>query len=427
MKINGTKPDSHTRWMVIFSLVFSGEMIFSLPFHVARFFRPALLDVFNLTNTRLGDVLAVYGITAMVSYFPGGVLADRFSARNLMTVSLSATALGGIYFARIPGALGLTVLFGFWGATTILMFWAALIKVTRAWGGRFAQGKAFGLLDGGRGLVAAGAATLAVMLFSRFLPDVPADAGIVQRTNALRAVIYYYTVLTFAAALMAWFFIPGMEIKKSGPPANLARDIGDVLHNRLVWLQAIIVVSAYCGYKGLDYYSLYATNVLGMDEVHAAWFVSNSAYIRAFAAISAGLLVDRFSAGKVLGFVFGFLLIDYIFLGMTSPVSTSVNIILGNMVLTFAAVYALRGVYFALLEETGIKKVLTGTAVGLISVIGYTPDAFFNSLAGRVLDAAPGEKGFQHFYLLLALFGLTGLTATFLLLRKNKIRQEVSR
>ncbi|RLD31329.1 MAG: MFS transporter, partial [Bacteroidetes bacterium] len=77
-----------SRWFVIFSLVFAGEMIFSLPFHVARFFRPTLLDVFNLTNTELGDIIAVYGITAMLAYFPGGALADRFSARKLMTLSL---------------------------------------------------------------------------------------------------------------------------------------------------------------------------------------------------------------------------------------------------------------------------------------------------------------------------------------------------
>ena len=44
---------------------------------------------------------------------------------------------------------------GFFGVTTILFFWAALIRATRDWGGNNAQGRAFGLLDGGRGLLAA--------------------------------------------------------------------------------------------------------------------------------------------------------------------------------------------------------------------------------------------------------------------------------
>ncbi len=408
---------NHRKWIVIFSLVLAGEMIFSLPFHVARFFRPVLLDVFRLTNAQLGDILAMYGILAMISYFPGGALADRFSARKLLSLSLVATALGGLYLAEIPGILGMSVLFAWWGATTILMFWAALIKATREWGGKPAQGKAFGFLDGGRGLAAAGAATLAVLLFSSLLPEAHEKATFLQRKEALRAVIYLYTLLTFVAALLVWFTIPDTKSMRKTERPPLLRHVGRVVRNRLVWLQAVVVVSAYCGYRGLDYYSLYATEVLRMNEVDAAWLVSNAAYIRAVAAILAGILVDRFSATKILIASFGLLGINYISLTMASPASVSVSIILGNIILTFAAVYALRGIYFALLEETNIQKALTGTTVGLISAIGYTPDVFFNSIAGRILDAAPGLPGFQHFFLMLTIFTVVGLAATILISR----------
>ena len=138
-------------------------MVFSLPFHLARFFRPTVLDVFNLSNTALGDIFAVYGVTAMLSYFPGGAIADHFSARNLLALSLWTTALGGLYMALFPGQFGLSILFAYWGVTSILLFWAALIRATREWGGTFAQGRAFGFLDGGRGLVAAAAASFAVL------------------------------------------------------------------------------------------------------------------------------------------------------------------------------------------------------------------------------------------------------------------------
>ena len=33
----------------------------------------------------------------MIGYFPGSVLADHFSARRLMTISLATTAAGGGY------------------------------------------------------------------------------------------------------------------------------------------------------------------------------------------------------------------------------------------------------------------------------------------------------------------------------------------
>ena len=52
----------------------------------------------------------------------------------------------------------MSVLYAYWGVTTILLFWAAMIRATREWGGASQQGRAFGILDGGRGAVAAGIA-----------------------------------------------------------------------------------------------------------------------------------------------------------------------------------------------------------------------------------------------------------------------------
>jgi MFS family permease len=67
-----------SRYLYIVILILAGEMVFGLPFGTARFFRPTMLDVFGFTNTQLGDLFAVYGITAMLSYFPGGAIADHF-------------------------------------------------------------------------------------------------------------------------------------------------------------------------------------------------------------------------------------------------------------------------------------------------------------------------------------------------------------
>ena len=411
-----------SRWLIIFSLIFAGEMIFSLPFHVARFFRPTLLDVFNLTNTELGDIIAVYGIMAMLAYFPGGALADRYSARKLMTLSLLATGLGGFYFAQVPGQTGLFFLFGYWGVTTIFLFWAAMIKATREWGGHMSQGKAFGLLDGGRGLVAAAAATLAVFILSTFMSNNIENTSGAERQKALVAVIYFYTFLTTIAATLTWFFIADTDKRNIPKKENIWKGIKEVFHKRVVWLQAIIVVCAYSAYKALDYYSLYGVDVLGMNEVDAAWFVSNASYLRAISAIAAGFIVDRFSASKVISFLFGILVISYILLSVLQPDEHMIMFIISNIIITFVAVYGLRGVYFALLEETKISGNMTGTAVGLISVIGYTPDAFFNSLAGRILDASPGLVGHQHFYMVLAAFSVAGLVATIVLVYVKKVK-----
>ncbi len=153
------------RLLALGTLIIVVEAMFGLPFHIPRYFRATILEVFGLSNAQLGDLFAIYGITATLAYFPGGPLADRFPARKLMAVSLFATGVGGLYLSTIPGPFGMAVLYGYWGVTTILLFWAVLIRATRDWGGASEQGRAFGILDGGRGLVAAGLASLAVIVF----------------------------------------------------------------------------------------------------------------------------------------------------------------------------------------------------------------------------------------------------------------------
>jgi MFS family permease len=89
-----------SRAFLMLTLVLAGEIVFGLPFHTARFYRPTLLEAFDFTNTRLGEVFAVYGVMAMIAYFPGGALADRLAARSLLTLSLVATGR-----RRPPGLL----------------------------------------------------------------------------------------------------------------------------------------------------------------------------------------------------------------------------------------------------------------------------------------------------------------------------------
>ena len=96
-----------------------------------------------------------------------------------------ATAAGGLYMSTIPGVFQMGLLYGFWGVTSILLFWAALISATREWGGQRSQGVAFGILDGGRGLVAAAFAVFAVMLLDSYMPADMSQLSNVERRNFL--------------------------------------------------------------------------------------------------------------------------------------------------------------------------------------------------------------------------------------------------
>jgi sugar phosphate permease len=397
------------------ALIIAGEIVFGLPFHTARFFRPTLLEVFGFTNTQLGDLFAVYGITAMISYFPGGALADRFPARSLLTASLFATGVGGLFMATIPAAMPMAALYGCWGVTTIFLFWGALIRATREWGGESTQGLAFGVLEGGRGLVAALVATLALAVFAALMPDNVAQASDQARRAGMQSIILVYTAAAFVAGALAWFTVPVPDAAGYRNPHPL-QGMALVLQRPVIWAHAAVIVCAYCGYKGLDNYSLYAVQVLGMDEVRGAALSAWGSWIRPVAAVAAGVLADRFDAARSIGVAFAVLALSWLALGLSPAAGAALNIVYLNLFVTAFALFALRGIYFALLEENRTPPYLTGAAVGLVSLVGYTPEIFFAPITGRILDANPGVTGFRHYFLFLAGIAMLGILVVLALL-----------
>ena len=405
----------------IVSLIVAAEAIFTLPYHVVRFFRPTLLLVLDLDNTQLGLVQAGYGIVAMVAYLPGGPLADLFPARKLLTASLLTTGLGGIYFATLPDAEGLWLLFAFWGLTTILLFWAALIRATREWGSPQGQGFAYGMLDGGRGLLAAFMASLAVVIFALFFPDDSSAITNADRVEALRGVILFYTGVTLIAALLTWLFVSEADapLRRAGRFGLPVAEIRAVLRMRAVWLQVVIVVCAYAAYKGIDYYSFFAVEIYGMSEVEGARVTAASAWLRPLAALAAGMLGDRIRSSRACALCFGLLAVSTLGFLIPAPGPWALGIFFANVGVSSAAAFGLRGLYFALLEEAAVPAVATGTAVGIVSVIGYAPDVFFGVLAGWLLDAAPGVEGQRHYFGMLFAFVVLGFLASVLFSRTS--------
>ncbi len=402
---------------LIIGLILAGEVIFALPFHLGRFFRPTMLEMFDLTATQLGAAQGVYGIVAMLAYFPGGLLADRFPIYKLMSFSLWMTALGGFYMSTFPGYMESILLFGFFGFSTIMLFWGALIRATREWGGQKGQGLAFGILEGGRGLLAVVLASFGVLLFQFTFPLGYESATFTEKQNVFRTVILGYSLVTALVGVYIWivfrkFSIARKHFDKIPFWLQISSNAKHILSIRSVWLQSLIVVCAYVGYKGFDNYSLYVVDVYGFDEIEAAKIITLGSWARPIIAIAIGLIADRFNALTMLCLSFLLLLCVDSYLAFTTPDINFTWILLTNILLTCIAIFALRTLYFAIFEEIKLSLMFTGSAVGLISIIGFTPDVFVLYVAGLLIDRSPGIEGHQHFFMFLAAFSAIGLLAS---------------
>ncbi|UTW62246.1 MFS transporter [bacterium SCSIO 12741] len=417
--MSGSKFANHSP-STLLSLIVAGEAIFFLPFVLVRIFRPTFLEVFELNNLQLGTCFSIYGIVATVSYFFGGPLADRFPARNLMSFALWATGVGGLFLLTIPSQQQLMWLYGFWGMTTILLFWAALIRATREWGGSRFQGRAFGLLEGGRGLAAALIGAFGLALFS-VLMDETGDGNVqAQHLSSFGMVILGISLMVLASGIWVWMAIPAKTIKQEAYTRINLRHLLPLFKQRSIWLQGIIIVCAYSGYKITDDLSLYAHDVLGFDQIQSAGVGTAALWMRPLFAVLAGFLADRYSASKVGMMCFASLVLGGLLIaGDFFRVWTMLSVVL--LLASVAGVYALRGIYFALLEEAHIPLSSTGAAVGLMSVIGYTPDIFMSPLMGYLLDTYPGSLGHQLVFLVLSGFGLLGAFTLFFFRKSSQL------
>lgn len=406
-------------WYYLALLILAGEAVFILPFVLPRIFRATVLDVFELDNTQLGLCFSVYGIVALVSYLLGGPLADKYPPRKLMAIALWMTALGGLVFATFPSFRMLQILYGYWGFTTIFLFWSPMIKATRVWGGVNSQGKAFGLLDGGRGLTGALFGLLGVFIFSLFVSENVEAALLLERQEAFKYVIYCSAIIISLIGILTWFFMKsGIDEKEILLEKISVQQIISVLKIPSVVLLMVIILCAYVGYKITDVLSLYAREVMLYDEVKSAQVGTFLQFLRPATGIILGLIVDRFRISLVLVFSFVASIIGGVLFatGIIAPTTTALFFI--SVIIIAVGVYSARALYFAVMEEGKIPLILTGTAVGLISIMGYTPDIFAGPAYGYLLDAHRGEElGHQNVFWMLTAFAIVGGIASFIYYR----------
>jgi sugar phosphate permease len=163
---------------------------------------------------------------------------------------------------------------------------------------------------------------------------------------------------------------------------------------------------------------LYASDAFGYNDVNAAHMATVSFWMRPAAAVVAGFLGDRLIHSKIIRYCFLIMLSGSIIISLGILKAEMTMFIIISIASTSAGIYGLRGLYYALFQESNLPIVYTGSAAGLVSVVGYTPDIFMGPLMGVILDNNPGATGHQYLFMVLAGFSIIGYIAT-VLFRKS--------
>lgn len=396
-------------WLLMAVLSASGGVIYLLPFLQEVFYK-SVMEAMQIDNTQVGGLLAAFGVTSMLAYFPGGWLADRVSPRKLLSGSLFISGMLGLTFATFPAYFISVAIHALLGVSVTFLFWGAMIRVTRNWAPSDEQGRAFGLLEMGRGLTE-------MVCWSAFLA---LFAVLGASVFALSVVVSTISTLCLLMAVLAWWVIEddaGGEMGNSKAQKVGWNEVLEVLRLPVVWLIAAVIFSAYCAMYGTIRFTSYVTDIFAMSIAVAGVISVAKMWLKPFAAPIAGFVADRLGVARTCATLLAVLVASFLVFSILPGSASFIPLMLFNVAIVSIAVAALRGIYFALIEEGGVPLRVTGTAAGVISVVAYTPDIFMPLLGGHLLDNYPGGAGYRYFFLISAAICTAGATAAWLILR----------
>ena len=416
---NTSKLKKHMFHLVVITI--AGAMIYGLPYFRSYFY-DAYLETYNLTNTQMGTFGSMFGIFGMISYLFGGVVADMVSTRKLMSVSLVLTGLGGLLHLLNPSYIMLLGIYALWGFTSLFAFWPSLLKSLREIANDNEQSKAYGFMDGGRGIVYAIDGVAIVSIFGYF-SKVSSDLA------GLNGVITYYSIVAIVLGVLLFILMkdskPSAETLESAPKQEKisVAQVLEVIKMPAVWILSSILCCTYVMNIAFYYFTPYATSNLGMAATAGGIVTIAAQYVRPVASFGGGIIADKLGRSKVMYVTFAMMAIGTFLMVIMNNMSSTLFIALCIMI--YADMYGGYSLVFSMMEEGGVPIRVAGTAIGLVCTVGYLPEVIVPFCSGKILDTF-GDGGYRYMFIAIAIImvvGIVMLTVWDRYVKKVKARQ----
>lgn len=399
----GTQSKLKKNMLRLILISIAGTMIYGLPYFRSYYY-DAYLQTYGLTNSQMGMFGSIFGIMGACSYLFGGVVADMFSARKLMTISMILTGLGGLLHLFHPSYLMLVGIYFLWGFTSLFAFWPALLKVLRSLANEDEQSKAYGFMDATRGITNAVQLAVTLAIFNALSKKASDLAG-------LNGVVIFYSAVCIVMGIGLYFVLDEKKLQTGSDGAEDESKfsfaiVKQVLKMPVVWLLSLVVCCSYTMPILFYYFTPYATANLGMTAAAGAMVTMLAQYVRPVACVVGGVAADKIGRANVMYGTMGIMLVSTLVLIFARSMTNAVFI--GICACIYFGMYGAYSLVFSMFDECGIPKYMSGTAIGLICTIGYMPEFFCPLLAGKVLDTY-GNAGYHILFIFLAVMMVIGL------------------
>ena len=385
------------KYLTIIALGLAGGSIYFIPY-VKYVFYDAQLAAMGINNTQSGLLLTMYTIGNMVLYIPGGYLADKVSTKKALIISLVATSvLTWVYAFSLNFVVSMIIWLGL-SFSTAFVFWSALMKAVRIVGTEEEQGFMYGLYYACNGIAAALTSFISLYAYNTAGEDI--KSGFVRGVNASGVVV-------LIAAICLVFLMKedaGKVTTESDDDKISLPMVGKVLKSPVVWILSIVIL-------------------VGVSAVNSGIFSIINNYLLLLLAPVGGILADKVFKSTCKWLSVSFVILAVLFGGVLlipsdiSPMVASIYTLLPG-----AVTMMMYGVVFSSVSEAGISRTMTGTVIGISSIIGYIPDSIYSVIFGKWLDNK-GAAGYTNIFIFLVASGIVGAVLAFWIYRHGKRAQ----
>ncbi len=422
-----TKGKIDKKWISFGILMLGAGTIYKLGFLKDAFYVP-MQEFMGLSHTQIGTAMSIAGLISTFSFLTAIGITDKVSKKIMIPFSLISICLCGIWLSTFPSYPVFLLIYCLLAICADMLYWPTMLKTVRLLGTEDEQGRMFGIMEAGRGLMDTIIAFGALGIFS----------AMGSTAAGLKMAILFYSIVPGVIGIIMYFMLEPDDAhaptpvqtqeNASGAKEKNTSGIMRTLKNKNIWLVSFNIFFVYSVYCGLTYFIPF------LEEAYAlpAALVGVYGIINQYGLKMLGGPVGGFITDKILHSATKYLRIAFVIVGVIVAVFAmlphkSMGIFLGMFItLTISAcVYSMRAIFFAPMDEVHVPREITGSAMAMGSFIGYLPGSFMYAVYGGILDKFEGLFGYRIVYLMMAVFAAGGFVlSTYIISTIKKDKQK---
>ncbi|MFC0560200.1 MFS transporter [Halalkalibacter alkalisediminis] len=343
-----------------------------------------LQEQFQLSETQKSFIIVTPIILGSIMRIPIGIIADKFGARKVYTLTMLFTIFPMIaagFANSFSVLLFCAFLIGMAGTT----FTIAVTYVTK-WFPTQKQGLVLGII---------GIGNLGTAVASLSLPSIVQSFGLQ----------WAFWSLAIAISVMAFLFWVGTKELPKPKKVNTLKDALSVTRVKATWVLSLYYFLTFGGFVAFGFYlPTLLQEEFHLNAVNAGFTVAGFVIIATFIRPLGGYIADKFGANQVLILLFSGITLCATFMAL---LVTDFNLFSICCVVMAMLLGAGNGAVFKLVPS--VSPTNTGAITGIISAIGGI-GGFFPPLVMGVLKSVTGH--YSAGFILLACFALGCLVVT---------------